>query len=370
MGGDTSNHMRHYLYRAKFLLILYILTAMLLNLGSMAYMKHLDDFKAFPQLTSEYAVGTITSGESNIKSRKLLMEATSKGKGDYLLAVQFAGIQGFAIYYTKSSCFSLSLKEGRLFRSDDFQQGKNTVLVNESTRRRCITKDGITYWNDGGSLFQVIGVYSDVDLYGDQSPDCFLNFCAKQLDDAIFNSFLYDAGQRTIPNLKVAKSFAENQSEWNSFRYAQIQSQAAEEFRISGTSFTPMFMMLLLTAVLIVLNSVSAIQGWLMARKAEIAVRKMVGASNYSSCCWIGKNLVSLIMLAFGGGALLSKLILEIGLSLPTKESVQLMFGIQIQGDTFFYGFLGMLLLCSCTAAITLWHFQKSEIARILACVQ
>lgn len=347
-------------------MVLYMLAAMLLSLGSMAYTKHQNDYKAFPQLTAQYAVGALTSGNPETDNRRLLLEAVNQSGGDHLLALRFDGIQGFAVYYTEKSCFPLKLKEGRLFSEEDFKQGKDVALVSESVRKECQFMDGRAYWDYGGSLFQVIGVYDDVDLYGDKSPDCFLNLCAKQLDPSIFDSFIYDAGHRTMEDLGAVKAFVEEKSQLNYFQYAQVGSQAAEEFRTSATSFAPMFMMLVLTALLVVLNSVSAVQNWLLARRGEIAVRKLVGAANASIYLWIGKGLSVLMLLSFAMGAILSRLALAAGLALPTQESVRLMFGVRMQWGSLLYGFFAMVLLCGGTAAVTVWRFQKTEIARAL----
>ena len=64
MVGSINKAMKKYLYKSNFLIIIYTLIAMLLNMGSMAYIKHTNDYKAFPELSDQYAVGSITSGET------------------------------------------------------------------------------------------------------------------------------------------------------------------------------------------------------------------------------------------------------------------------------------------------------------------
>lgn len=358
--------MKHYFKQAKFLLIIYTLIAMLLNLGSMAYIKHKNDFKAFPQLSQHYAVGSITSGEHLPDLRKRLLKAAAQNSGRYLLATEFTGIHAFAVYYTDQECFPLELKAGRLFQQEDFENSTDTVLINVSAQKNCRKKGGSLFWKYGNREFRVIGVYSNTDCFGDQTPDCFFNFCAKSLDPSVFDTFIYDASLQTLSDLKKIKVFAEKSSEDIVLDYAAIGSEQAEEFSVSSMNFTPMFMMMVLTMLLILFNSIAAVQNWLSARRREIAVRKLVGASGAEICLWIGKSLSVLIFFAWGIGTVLSWMLLKIGLVLPTRESVQLMFGLHLQWSSLLCGLAAALLLCGMMAAFAIWQEQRQEIARRL----
>ena len=65
--------MKHFFYGAKFLIIIYSLVAMLLSLGSMAYVKHLNDYKAFERLGMRVCLST--SFFQNMTFRLLIQTA-------------------------------------------------------------------------------------------------------------------------------------------------------------------------------------------------------------------------------------------------------------------------------------------------------
>ena len=198
--------MKHFFYRAKFLIIIYSLVAMLLSLGSMAYVKHLNDYKDFEQLSSDYVVGTITCADEGPDLRGALLQAAEKCSESFLLAADFTGVRAFAVYYTEASCFPLRLTEGRLFDEEDFQEKKNVALVSLSTRERCVDKGGRIWWDYGGTLFEVVGVYKDTNSFGDRTPDCYLNLTAQTLDTSIFCSFIFDAGTDTADDFDAIKN--------------------------------------------------------------------------------------------------------------------------------------------------------------------
>lgn len=358
--------MNNYFYKAKFLIIIYSLVAMLLNLGSMAYIKHMNDFKAFPQLSEQYAVGSFTSGIDG-DLRNTLLASFSQMKSDYLLATEFTGVDAFAVFYTDEACFPMELHEGRLFNHDDFDSNENNVIVNESAKKNCVVKEGTLYWNYGGSYFSVIGVYDDVDEYGGKTPACFINYCASELDSSIFGNFIFDSNGNIEKSLETVKLNVEQQADANFLDYAIVNSDEAKEFYVSGSNFKPMFGMLLLTAVMVLFNSIAALQNWLAVRRKEIAVRKLVGASNQSIFLWIGRGLFYLVMMSFLFGAIASWIFLRIGLLLPTKDSVQLMFGVHMQWTSLIYGFISAIVLCGFVAAVTVWRFHKKQIARSLS---
>lgn len=358
--------MKKYLYKSTFLIIIYSLIAMLVNLGSIAYIKHINDFKAFPELSNEYAVGAATSADDN-DMRELLIESFRQSEGDYLLASEFTQIDAYAVYYTTSKYFPLKLSSGRIFTEKDFQNKSNTVLIREDIQNKCFKQNGSLYWDYGGAIFRVIGIYPAVDKTGSKAPECFLNLQASNLASSIFSSFIYDAHNKTLSNLEKVDQVVENLSDANLFEYAVAASDEAEEFDFTTTNFTTMFMMLLLTIVLIVINSSSAVYNWLLVRKREIAVRKMVGASDKDILFWLGKGILFLVMMSYCIGSFASKCILEIGLQLPTKESVQLMFGLETKIEAYFSGCFAVFFLCGLTVAVTVYTFRKKEIVRMLA---
>lgn len=362
---EISIKMKNYLHKATFLIIIYSLIAMLLNLGSMAYLKHLNDYKAFPALSQDYAIGSLTSAEDD-DLRQLLLNGVDGIGHPHLLATELVGIDSFAIYYTDQDCFQLELEKGRLFSQQDFSTGKNLVLVNNQTESQCIEKDGAVYWDYGGIDFQVIGVYSDIDEFGNNTPNCYISFCASALDSSAFGGFLYDAGKNTENDLAAIKENIENKSPWNVFDYASASSAEAEEFSVSGNNFNSMFAIFVLTVLLILFNSISAVYNWVAVRKHEIAVRELVGASKGGIYLWLAKGITLLILISFSIGCLASKIFLSAGLVLPTRESVQLMFGVHLQPACFLCGFVLILFLCGITAMCTIAHFHKNEIARIL----
>lgn len=72
-------------------------------------------------------------------------------------------------------------------------------------------------------------------------------------------------------------------------------------------------------------------------------------------------------MMSFLFGAIASWIFLRIGLLLPTKDSVQLMFGVHMQWTSLIYGFISAMILCGFVAAVTVWRFHKKQIARSLS---
>ncbi len=355
--------MRHLFYRTKLLIIIYTLTAMLLSLGSMAYMKHLHDSKAFEQLSPDYIMGFVTSAEENPDLRGVLLDTAKRHSDTFLIAADFTGIRAFAVYYTDPSLFSMELKEGRLFQIGDFENGRDVALVNKTTAAECARQDGKLWWNYGGTLFEVIGVYEDEDSFGGRTADCFLNLTAESLDTSIFSSFLFDAGRYTESDFSAIRQEISSRSGGWYIDGAPVGSEEAGEFSVSGSNFGAMFLLLLLIAALILLNSISEVGNWLQVRRKEIAVRRLCGASAGSIVFWIWKNLLALILISFAAGTALARCILEVGMHTAAAESVQMMFGLHLQWFHVFLSFVAVILFCTATAFLAVRQFRKQEIA-------
>ena len=140
-------------------------------------------------------------------------------------------------------------------------------------------------------------------------------------------------------------------------------SKTGKAMRPEKTNYTDMLGFLIVTAVLVLLNSFSACYYWLETRKKEIAIRKMAGARGRNIVAWLCREYVVILLLAFFTGVVLSELFLRIAIYPPVAHSVEMMFGAHISLSGALSGMILLALIGAAVIAATLKRFGRNTIA-------
>jgi hypothetical protein len=352
-------------YKTKTLLLIFSVVAMLFTLGGMAYMKNSGVYKPFPYLSDHSFVGSIlSSDEANAKTLFLEFIELEKIDGsDFTLAVPLYGMNGIVLYYSDKTMFPLEPIEGRIFTSADFQNHTDTVLVNEKIKENCKQENGKLWWSYGGNDFEVIGVYEAQDENGDKTLDFYINLTAKSLRDDLFQEFLFDTKKQNAEIFgRIIPALLEKYPN-TSIDFLPLSEIKGSKYDHFATNFQSMQFLLIITAVLVLLNSISVCINWLVWYRKEIAVRKLCGANHHQIQRWIIGRLASSVILSGVVGIVATHFFIVITKYLPVSESTQLMFGNKITLNGVFLGMGALFLLCGTIITIVIAWYNKSTIS-------
>lgn len=343
---------------------------MLFTLGGTAFIKNIGVIKPFQEVSKNAIVGTFISNDT--VSGKHIYDSLINGNEsntDFLFAIKMNSINSVAIYYTSNTLFDKNFIKGREFSQNDFDARSNTVIVSDNIEKKCVMKNGTRYFEYNGDYYEVIGVYSAVDNKKDKTLDCYFNYYAKNLDPVVYKDFVFDAGFNSVDIFnELINNTAELEDNNCEISFVKLDSIKGTEFEDTMTNFASMQIMLIITATLVLLNSVSVSINWLEWYKKEIAIRKLSGASKKDINLWIIRNMLVFILIAFFLGVIMSKIFLVISTCLPVAHSVQLMFGRNINLSGALIGFSFVAILCGSIIAITIRHYNHKSIKESLSC--
>jgi hypothetical protein len=341
---------------------------MLFILGGMAYLKNAEILKPFPQLSEDSIIGEISYPESEKRNDiyDTLISSGLENNRQFILAAQFNSINSVAVYYTDAGLFPVELIEGRIFNDRDFTDHTNVVLVNEDTRKICEDRGGDLWWKYAGNEYKVIGVYREQDLQNGIENNCYINLLSSNLYSNSFTNFIFDAKTNSVEIFyQISQSLIEQYQDIY-IGYVPLADSKDSEYVSRGTNYKPMELMLIVTAVLVLFNSISVSMNWLLWYKKEIAVRKLCGANKSSINIWIIKKFISYILISGVIGILGTNLFMFITKYLPVAESTKLMFGNKIMMPGVFLGMGCVFIICGIIVAVIVKQYSKQTISEII----
>lgn len=183
--------------------------------------------------------------------------------------------------YTVNKQFEPNIILGRTFTQEDFNNGTNTIIINQKLKDKCIDKNGKKFYEFDTNYFQVIGIFKPNNNNINKDALAYYNLASKKIisknliyDNYIFGEFEIDAGDKTkeiVKRLddycivKITRSVRDNS--FKEILQKTISSQSLTLFPVTLIIF------------LIILNSISVSSNWIENRKKEIFIRRLVGAT-------------------------------------------------------------------------------------------
>ena len=327
--------MKSFLYRSKLLILIYLIAACLLTLASAAIMKfQFSDKKTFEGLSESYAIGELKSmdyeNENGLTVNDLMMFTRSMDH-TYILAKQYFYSGGIGIAYSEESNFTLPLVSGRNFEEEDFENHTNTMMVSEDIINDCTQRDDTLYYIHDNEEYEVIGVFQGVIGNAGDEIIYYINLAAQRLQDkTAIGTYVLDTGTSSLSDFDKLKAYVENKNNLVSVKYSKGLSEDASKFSKLVSNSVGMIVIVIAGGSLVLINSFSATAVWIFARKKEIGIRKMLGATDGQIYLHIVKQYILLIGSSYLLGMLPAFLIVHLSSKMQAIPTIYLLFGDKI----------------------------------------
>lgn len=357
--------MKQYFYKAKSMIIIFTATAMLFTLGGMAFLKNRENQKLLSWMSDHYAMVSLSQNEEEtpILDKNNLLKQLSIQKKEFLLMKQYAMTDVYGVYDTSGRLFHLNIQEGHAFTKKDFHKKSNTAVISSLVKKDCANRNGILWWKHQQKWYQVIGIYDGTNQGRDSINTCYVNLNSRNLDgDIVDGTYVYDIESHTEKYLQKASESIMKNFPGVVLEHSMYGDNKSLQYANKGDNFNGMFLLLLATALLVLMNSFSVCYNWMKARQKEIGVRRMVGAEKSNIYFWIFKSFFVILGCSFLIGVGTVKIFLMISAHLPVEESVRMMFGNKISFVSILIGFVTVSVLGIIILLITLSQYHKREI--------
>jgi ABC-type antimicrobial peptide transport system permease subunit len=366
---EKGNALKPCFYKSGSLILIFSLVAMLFTLGGTALAKNTALYKPFPEQSDNSIIGRYSYTDETIGSADFYSSLADIGEQDgerFMIASLINGINSVAVYYSDDSLFQIDLISGETFSRKDFRNHADTVLINENMVSQCERRNGALWWRYNGYDFEVKGIYKSTRKNGDQTKKCYFNLLSDHIGRGSFPIFTFDADGATVETME--RLLAAHKAGFPDLRIDYVSLYDAPEggYIQQSVNFKAMEAMLLITALLVFLNTISVCVNWIDWRKKEISVRRLCGASNQAIFRWAVRHMLLFTGISIIIGLLLSRLFLTVTTYLPVAESTQLMFGnnFTAAGIMFSIGFI--LVLSVMIVTMSLSHLNKRMLAENL----
>ena len=361
--------MKAFLYKAKLLIIIYSTSAFLLTLASAAVIKqYYVTEKELPCLSDHYMVGVIRSldieAENNLKNKDVIAYLNSiKEKENYIYIRKISNTQGRAVIYSEKTDFALPIISGRLFQKEDFIKHTNTIIISSELEKDCIEKDGKNYYMHNNQYFEVIGVYPGIIGNDIQETLYYVNLNAKYLqDDYAYGEYILDTGKNSQ---YICNGMQEYFFKLNDYIMMQSKfglSKDSKQLSNVVSNAAKMIAIVFMSGLLVLMNSLSVSIQWIGGRKKEIAIRKLLGASDEKIRIWLIKQYITLICCSFFIGTLLATFLIKNSKNIIAAPTIYLLFGDTLNLITTVIAFIILLIEGLAVLFWTLNSYNKKQI--------
>lgn len=326
--------MKSFFYRSKLLILIFSIAACLLTLASAAIVKfQFSDKKAFEGLSEDYAIGVLKSLEYEDYNAPTLNDLVTYLKNmdrTFIFAKQYSYTAGIGILYSEER-FKFPLVSGRAFKEKDFVEHTNTIIVSEDIVSDCTDRNGTLYYMHNNEEYEVIGVFKG--QVGDSADETlyYINLAAQRLQDTSFiGTYILDTGLSSISDFEKLGAYVENIDNNINVDFSKGLSKHASKFSNLISNSMQMIAIVFIGGSLVLINSFSATTVWIYARKKEIGIRKMLGATDRQIYLLIVKQYIALIGSSYLLGMLPAFLIVHFSSKLQAIPTVYLLFGEKI----------------------------------------
>lgn len=341
--------MKSFFFRSKLLILIFSISACLLTLSSAAIMKfQFSDEKTFEGLSDDYAIGELRStdyedcDEVTIND---LLRYIKDIENTYIFAKQYFLTRGIGIAYSKERNFNLPLISGRMFDEKDFDNHTNTIIVSDDIIAECERRNSTMYYVHDNEEYEVIGIFRGE--IGNVSNEIlyYVNLEAQKLHNkTAIGTYILDTGVSSISDFNKLKTHVENMNAQVLVDYSKGLSKDASKFSNLMTNSMEMIFIVFIGGSLVLMNSFSATMVWIFARKKEIGIRKMLGATDRQINSFIVRQYIILIGTSYLLGILPAFLIVHFSSALEAIPTVYLLFGDKINTKIIGLSFIMLLV--------------------------
>lgn len=331
-------------------------------LGTMLFLKE-EVSKPMNFMTDDFCFIQIVSAKDN-GYRQVTESVKRACKNDFVIAYEytFKG-RGGAVFYSSPGLFSVDLTEGRVFSQKDFDSRRNVAMVNDAGGdMTTVAENGKEYLVVDERKYEIIGRFHQPDSFN--TKDWYISMLTDNLKET-YPDGAYLFSSRNNTSYRDAKRFEKDYSRHlSSDGHIVVTKHDSEEGReYIFQNYAIVYIMLGGAILVIILNSFSAVRYWVAARKGEVAVRRLVGATGKNIFRWLLGEFMATVMCCSVAGFLFSHVALWVALKTPSEESVRLAFGEQITMHGAALGFGFLMLMGFLNIMICLKHELKEAVA-------
>ena len=359
--------MKSFLYKSKLLILIYVTAGFLLTLASAAINnKYMNSQKVLPCLSNGYIVGKVMSVNIDTDQKitnKHLMKQIDSIEEDFIFFRNISNTRGRAIVYSEKSGFSLPIISGRIFQKEDFDCHTNSIIISQELEDNCINIEDKKFYIYNNEYYEVIGIYQGV--LGDdiQEAQFYINLYAEKLqDDYAYGEYLFDIKNGQEKQYTQFKNYLSSLD-----KDATIQ----QEHGLSGkgiglwnvvSNAGEMILIFIVSALLVLINSIAVSEHWITARRKEIAIRKLLGATYKSIVLWIIFQYVGLIFISYVIAIVCAGVLIMNSQKVKAIPTLYLLLGDKLQLQTPFISFFMLLAVGFIVLMVVLYQYSRNTI--------
>ncbi len=342
--------MRQFFYRSGFVIAIEIMVSVLFILCANAMINEKKTYLPIAELDENYMLFFPSLEEKNTVEKIGLKLPDN---------VRYAGLR-----FQKGAAVVLGngvpLEEGRTFTKEDRKTRANVLLLRRDNLPLCKKMGGKKYYSLQGTMYEVIGVYSDGERNDSRSNEYLVNLYAAGIsgEDDWEYGFL-DASE------KEQRMFADSLKK-EGFTFAAGDRKKEYFNRNVQTSTKAALAIYSAVAVIVFVNIFSAIAVWIRGRKKEIVIRKMVGAEKIQIFGWLVKDFMILDAISFGVGTVISGGLLAMLAKYEFSPSWIVVFGKRLEWGAIGIAVIPALIIGLVVISIQVWWYLRHEIIQII----
>lgn len=353
--------MRQYFYKTPFLISIFTMVAILFSLCSIAIINSNAIKKILPILSNDYWI--VDDLENNYKTIEKYANFFASLPQACTAGIILEDDAACALSSTDNRLDKIKLTEGTIFSSHDYAKKLDTVLLREDMKPLCHIMKGQPYYRYLGIDYKVIGFYKDLQKSSVCSYKYIFNLHSKSLNHtANWSVGFWDMGKEGEEFLSHNEIIINSKLTF----YAADSENGMLFSDAIVSNLKLMIMLYIIVAITILLNVFMATRTWLRGKKKEIAIKKMVGASQFQICTWLIISFMSLILISFALGIAIVYLILKIINIWEISPSMVMMFGSQLEWIGIIYAFFIVFIIGLSIISLTLRRYFQNEIIEIV----
>ena len=342
--------MRRFFYRSGFMIAIEVMVCALFVLCANAMINERKTYLPMAGLDENYML-FFPSSEGNNTVEKIRLKLPEE--------MQCAGLR-FEKGAAVASGVTIMTEEGRSFTEEDRETKANVLLLREDNLPLCKRIDGKRYYSLRGTMYEVIGVYSDGERNDSRSNEYLVNLYAAGISkEEDWEYGFLDAPENVQKMfvsslLKQGYTFAAGDQRKEYFnRNVQTSPQAA--LATYGV-----------VAVIVFVNIFSAIAVWMRGRKKEIVIRKMVGAEKRQIFGWLVKDFMILEGISFTIGTAIAGGLLAVLAKYEFSPSWIVVFGKRLDPVAAGIAVIPVLVIGFAVISIKAGWYLRHEIIQII----
>lgn len=320
MGVTPSSfevYMNYFFVKSKFLILFFTSVSVMITLTFSSFFHDLKRYSIHPDFLSDKCIKfTVYQTESpQAVVIKQIINELNNLSDKYILYKNFDGNFGKAVYFNNTNAFHPQIISGRTLTENDFKQGTNTAIIKSGQEELCSYREGNYFFTVNNNEYKVVGIYKDENEYINPDSMSYINLIYDS-GDIFTGNFILDAYEKTDSIYKELSSFLKNINPEAEIHPVKTDTNTSDTiFQLLSQRGIIIFLMVL-TLLLLILNTFHSTFNWITSRKKEIAVRRLVGANELNIKLLLLKDYIIIISYSYILGLILS-IIINISNILP-----------------------------------------------------